>query len=129
MLRLKKKNHQRQLKISEHLKRSLSEISNNCFFENIDTPFKILITEVNVSIDLKTAYVFVLPIWLKDKKLGELEFLEVLHGETYVFKKKLGTYLSMRYTPKIVFKIDTLEKESQKIEDLFNDPKISQDLN
>tara|TARA_B100000886_G_scaffold89395_1_gene58883 strand:- start:346 stop:735 length:390 start_codon:yes stop_codon:yes gene_type:complete len=129
MLKLKKKNHQRQLKISEHLKRSLSDITKSYFFENIDTPFKILISEVNVSIDLKTAYVFVLPIWLKEKKLEELLFLEILRGEAHVFRKKLGTYLSMRYTPKIIFKIDTLEKDSQKIENLFNDPKIAQDLN
>ena len=129
MLKLKKRNHQRQLKISEHLKRSLSDITKSYFFENIDTPFKILISEVNVSIDLKTAYVFVLPIWLKNKKLEEFEFLEVLRGEAYVFRKKLGTYLSMRHTPKIIFKIDTLEKDSQKIENLFKDPKIAQDLN
>ena len=129
MLKLKKRNHQRQLKISEHLKRSLSDITKSYFFENIDTPFKILISEVNVSIDLKTAYVFVLPIWLKKKKLEELLFLEILRGEAHVFRKKLGTYLSMRYTPKIIFKIDTLEKDSQKIENLFNDPKIAQDLN
>ena len=129
MLKLKKKNHQRQLKISEHLKRSLSDITKSYFFENIDTPFKILISEVNVSIDLKTAYVFVLPIWLKEKKLEESLFLEILRGEAHVFRKKLGTYLSMRYTPKIIFKIDTLEKDSQKIENLFNDPKIAQDLN
>ncbi len=129
MLKLKKRNHQRQLKISEHLKRSLSDITKSYFFENIDTPFKILISEVNVSIDLKTAYVFVLPIWLKENKLEELLFLEILRGEAHVFRKKLGTYLSMRYTPKIIFKIDTLEKDSQKIENLFNDPKIAQDLN
>jgi len=129
MLKLKKRNHQRQLKISEHLKRSLSDITKSYFFENIDTPFKILISEVNVSIDLKTAYVFVLPIWLKEKKLEELLFLEILRGEAHVFRKKLGTYLSMRYTPKIIFKIDTLEKDSQKIENLLNDPKIAQDLN
>ena len=129
MLKLKKRNHQRQLKISEHLKRSLSDITKSYFFENIDTPFKILISEVNVSIDLKTAYVFVLPIWLKEKKLDEFLFLEILRGEAHVFRKKLGTYLSMRYTPKIIFKIDTLEKDSQKIENLFNDPKIAQDLN
>ena len=129
MLKLKKRNHQRQLKISEHLKRSLSDITKSYFFENIDTPFKILISEVNVSIDLKTAYVFVLPIWLKEKKLEELLFLEILRGEAHVIRKKLGTYLSMRYTPKIIFKIDTLEKDSQKIENLFNDPKIAQDLN
>ncbi|MBH43232.1 MAG: hypothetical protein CMP25_00385 [Rickettsiales bacterium] len=129
MLKLKKRNHQRQLKISEHLKRSLSDITKNCFFENIDTPFKILISEVNVSIDLKTAYVFVSPIWLKEKKLEEYEFLEFLRKEAHVFRKKLGSYLSMRYTPKIIFKIDTLEKDSQKIENLFNDPKIAQDLN
>ena len=128
MLKLKKRNHQRQLKISEHLKRSLSDITKSYFFENIDTPFKILISEVNVSIDLKTAYVFVLPIWLKEKKLEELLFLEILRDEAHVFRKKLGTYLSMRYTPKIIFKIDTLEKDSQKIENLFNDPKIAQDL-
>ena len=75
MLKLKKKNSQRQLKVSEHLKRSLADIMKSYTFNNPAIPFNLVISEVNISIDLKVAYVFVSPFWLSEKKLGENEVI------------------------------------------------------
>ena len=63
MLKLRKKNSQRQLRVSEHLKRSLADIMKSYTFNNPVIPFNLVISEVNISIDLKIAYVFVMPFW------------------------------------------------------------------
>lgn len=128
MLKLRKKNSHRQLKVSEHLKRSLADILKSYTFNNPTIPFNLVILEVNISIDLKVAYVFVSPFWLSEKKLEDNEVIEILIKEVPNIRKKLGSYIALRFTPKIIFKIDNVFQESQKIETLFRDPKIAQDL-
>ena len=128
MLKLKKKNSQRQLKVSEHLKRSLSEVIQSLTFKVFNSYFTIIISEVNVSVDLKVADVFILPFFEKNELIADSEILNVIYKESSQIKKKLSGYVGLRFTPKIIFKIDNLSKETQKIEKLFKDPKIAQDL-
>ena len=128
MLKLRKKNSQRQLKVSEHLKRSLADIMKSYTFNNPVIPFNLVISEVNISIDLKIAYVFVNPFWLSQKRLEDDEVIKILVKEVPNIRKKLCSYIALRFTPKIIFKIDNILQESQKIENLFRDPKIAQDL-
>ena len=62
MLKLNKKNSQRQLKVSEYLKRSLSQILSNYVYRiDRERYFSVNVSEVNISIDLKIAQVFVIP--------------------------------------------------------------------
>ena len=128
MLKLRKKNSQRQLRVSEHLKRSLADIMKSYTFNNPVIPFNLVISEVNISIDLKIAYVFVMPFWLSEKKLKDDEVIQILVKEVSNIRKRLCAYITLRFTPKIIFKIDNILQESQKIENLFSDPKIAQDL-
>ena len=128
MLKLRKKNSQRQLKVSEHLKRSLADIMKSYTFNNPVIPFNLVISEVNISIDLKIAYVFVNPFWLSQKRLEDDEVIKILVKEVPNIRKRLCSYIALRFTPKIIFKIDNILQESQKIENLFRDPKIAQDL-
>ena len=128
MLKLRKKNSQRQLKVSEHLKRSLADIMKSYTFNNPVIPFSLVISEVNVSIDLKIAYVFVNPFWLSEKKLEDDEVIQILVKEVPNIRKRSCAYIALRFTPKIIFKIDNVLQESQKIENLFRNPKIAQDL-
>ena len=128
MLKLRKKNSQRQLKVSEHLKRSLADIMKSYTLNNPVTPFHLVISEVNVSIDLKVAYVFVNPFWLSKKRLEDDEVIQILVKEVSNIRKRLCAYIALRFTPKIIFKIDNVFQESQKIDNLFRDPKIAQDL-
>lgn len=127
-VKVKKKNSQRQLKVSEHLKRSLSEVIQSLTFKVFNSYFTIIISEVNVSVDLKVADVFILPFFEKNELIADSEILNVIYKESSQIKKKLSGYVGLRFTPKIIFKIDNLSKETQKIEKLFKDPKIAQDL-
>ena len=129
MIKLGKKNSQRQLKASEYLKRALSEILQQYLFKSgKDSFFSITISEVNISIDLKNAYVFIVPFLQNGMELNDQDALELVYKDLYLIKKKLSANLALRYTPKLIFKIDKLDRESQKIDSLFKDPKVAQDL-
>ena len=129
MLKLRKKNSQRQLKVSEHLKRSLSQILSDYTFRiNSELYFNVTVSEVNISIDLKVAQVFVIPFSQKQRLITQLDIEKILQQETYIIRKKLSSNVGLRHTPKIFFRLDELTSQSQKIEDLFKDPKIAQDL-
>ena len=129
MLKLGKKNSQRQLKVSEYLKRALSEIFQQYVFKSRkDSFFAITISEVNVSIDLKTAKIFVIPFSENNMAITNEEVLEVLNSENQTIRKKLGSNIGLRFTPKLYFKTDSLAVEAKKIDNLFKNPKVAQDL-
>lgn len=129
MLKLGKKNSQRQLKVSEYLKRSLSEILQSYVFQYSDNNFfSITISEVNVSIDLKIAKVFVTPFSKDNLSITDEEILQVLDKEKQIIRKKLGSNIGLRFTPRLHFKIDSLALEAKKIDNLFKNPKVAQDL-
>ena len=129
MLKLNKKNSQRQLKVSEYLKRSLSQILSNYVYRiDRERYFSVNVSEVNISIDLKIAQVFVIPFFQMKSAINSEEIEKKLREDTYLIRKKLSSNIGLRYTPKIIFRVDDLISESQKIEDLFKDPRIAQDL-
>ena len=129
MLKLNKKNTARQLKVSEQIKRYLADIiKNHSFGYEKESLFTITISEVNISIDLKNAYVFIVPFLQNGTELNDQDALDLVYKDLYLIKKKLSANLALRYTPKLIFKIDKLDRESQKIDSLFKDPKVAQDL-
>ena len=80
MLKLGKKNSQRQLKVSEYLKRALSEILQQYLFKSgKDSFFSIIISEVNISMDLKIAKIFVIPFSENNMSIKDEEVLEALN--------------------------------------------------
>ena len=129
MLKLGKKNSQRQLKVSEYLKRALSEILQQYLFKSgKDSFFSIIISEVNISMDLKIAKIFVIPFSENNVTITDEEVLEALNLENQTIRKKLGTNIGLRFTPKLYFKTDSLALEAKKIDNLFKNPKVAQDL-
>ena len=129
MLKLNKRNTARQLKVSEQVKRYLADITkNHSFGLEKESLFTITVSEVNISIDLKNAYVFIVPFLQNGKELNDQDVLDLVYKDSYLIKKKLSANLALRYTPKLIFKIDKLDRESQKIDSLFNNPKVAQDL-
>lgn len=129
MLKLGKKNSQRQLKVSEHLKRALSEILQQYLFKSgKDSFFSIIISEVNVSMDLKIAKIFVIPFSENNMSIKDEEVLEALNLENQTIRKKLGSNIGLRFTPRLYFRTDSLALEAKKIDNLFKNPKVAQDL-
>ena len=129
MLKLGKKNSQRQLKVSEHLKRALSEILQQYLFKSgKDSFFSIIISEVNISMDLKIAKIFVIPFSENNMSIKDEEVLEALNLENQTIRKKLGSNIGLRFTPELYFRTDSLALEAKKIDNLFKNPKVAQDL-
>ena len=107
---------QRQLKVGEELRHLISNalLRNSFYDENIEN-FNITITEVNVSPDLKNAKVYVMPLGGENK----LNILNSLNKVTGRLKKIISNNISLRQTPKIIFKIDDTFDYAKKINDIL----------
>lgn len=118
----------RKLRISELIKRELSQILNSFTFnKDFDCSFYITVTEVDISNDLKNATVFILPTSQSETKLKNRQVLDSIILQSNLVRKRLGA-LNLRFTPKLKFKIDDLAEKRSKIDELFNSPKVAQDL-
>ena len=118
----------RKLRISELIKRELSQILNSFTFnKDFDCSFYITVTEVDISNDLKNATVFILPTFQSETKLKNRQVLDSIILQSNLVRKRLGA-LNLRFTPKLKFKIDDLAEKRSKIDELFNSPKVAQDL-
>ena len=83
----------------------------------------VTVTEVRISPDLKNATAYVM-------SLGGLNMdsiLPALNNAASLFQKEVGRQNSMKFTPKIRFKIDDSFEQAQKIEDLLRDLHIPEE--
>ena len=125
----KKSKSSRKYKVSEYIKRSLSEIfHHHNFSDNNGNSFYLNISEVNISSDLKNAFVFVTHFSRNGFFISDEEIISIAKKDLHLIKKKLASNLSLRFTPKITLQVDELPNQTKKIEKLFKDPRVSQDL-
>ena len=108
---------QRQLKVGEELRHLISNalLRSSFYDEHIDNN-NITITEVNVSPDLKNAKVYVMPLGGEKK----LDVLNSLNKATGRLKKIISSNLSLRQTPKLIFKIDETFEYAKKINEILD---------
>lgn len=108
---------QRQLKVGEELRHLISNaLLRSSFYDEHIENNNITITEVNVSPDLKNAKVYVMPLGGKKK----LDVLNSLNKATGRLKKIISSNLSLRQTPKLIFKIDETFEYAKKINDILD---------
>ena len=91
---------QRQLRVGEMIKQSLSMIfiRNEAKIPNLETN-NITVTEVRMSPDLKTAKAFVLPLGGKNAT----EAIDILKEFSFVVRKVLSKKISTKFLPKLLF--------------------------
>jgi ribosome-binding factor A len=116
---------QRQLRAGEVVRHALVEILRE---EDLADPaldgVSVTLTEVRVSPDLKHALCFVEP-------LGGEHAAEVTAGLNRCarfLRGRLGHTIELRFTPQLKFVHDESFSEAQRMERLFDDPKVAQDL-
>ena len=108
---------QRQLKVGEELRHLISNaLLRSSFYDEHIENNNITITEVNVSPDLRSAKVYVMPLGGKKK----LDVLNSLNKATGRLKKIISRNLSLRQTPKLIFKIDETFEYAKKINDILD---------
>ena len=124
---LKKKFNQsnRHFKVTENIKKSISEI----LLKNqlpIDPSFNFPLTviEVKMSEDISTAYVYV----SSHDELDDQIILSRLKESTYYISKEMSKIVSMKFLPKLIFRIDSTSENYEKISQILNSAKVQQDL-
>ena len=114
--RLGKPVSQRQLRVGEMIKQSLSMIfiRNEAKVPNLETN-NITVTEVKMSQDLKIAKAYVLPLGGKNAE----ETVNTLKEFSFLVRKVLSKKITMKFLPKILFAKDESFEYAEKIERLI----------
>ena len=107
---------QRQLRVGEMIKQSLSMIflRNEAKVPNLETN-NITVTEVRMSNDLKIAKAYVLPLGGKDAD----KVVEILKEYSFLIRKILSRKVIVKFLPKILFRKDESFEYAEKIENLI----------
>ena len=107
---------QRQLRVGEMIKQSLSMIflKDEAKIPSINTK-EITVTEVRMSPDLKTAKIFVLPLGGKNSE----EIIGKLKEFSFIVRKVLSKKIIMKFLPKLFFVKDEYFDYAEKIENLI----------
>ena len=107
---------QRQLRVGEMIKQSLSMIflRNEAKVPNLETN-TITVTEVRMSQDLKIAKAYVLPLGGKNAD----QVIEKLKEYSFLIRKVLSKKIITKYLPKIIFAKDDSFEYAEKIENLI----------
>ena len=114
--RLGKPVSQRQLRVGEMIKQSLSMIfiRNEAKVPNLETN-NITVTEVRMSQDLKIAKAYVLPLGGKDAD----EKIKILAEYSFLVRKILSQKVITKFLPKLLFRKDESFEYAEKIENLI----------
>ncbi len=107
---------QRQLRVGEMIKQSLSMIfiRNEAKVPNLETN-TITVTEVKMSQDLKIAKAYVLPLGGKDAD----QVIKTLKEYSFIIRKVLSKKVIMKFLPKLLFRKDESFEYAEKIENLI----------
>ena len=107
---------QRQLRVGEMIKQSLSMIflRNEAKLPNLETN-TITVTEVKMSQDLKIAKAYVLPLGGRDAD----EVIIKLKEYSFLIRKILSQKVIVKFLPKLLFRKDESFEYAEKIENLI----------
>jgi len=107
---------QRQLRVGELIKQSLSMIfiRNEAKVPNLETN-TITVTEVKMSQDLKIANAYVLPLGGKDAD----QVIKILKEYSFIIRKILSKKVIVKFLPKLLFRKDESFEYAEKIENLI----------
>ena len=124
---IKKKYNQsnRHFKVTENIKKSISEIllRNELPIES-SFNFPLTVIEVKMSDDIRHAYVYI----STHEKLEEKEVLQKLKDSSHYIAKEMNKLVSMKFLPKLIFRFDKTSKNYEKIAELLNSEKVQEDL-
>ena len=124
---IKKKYNQsnRHFKVTENIKKSISEILlRNEFPIETNFNFPLTVIEVKMSDDIRHAYVYI----STHETLEEKEILQNLKDSSHYIAKEMNKLVSMKFLPRLIFRFDKTSKNFEKIAELLNSEKVREDL-
>ncbi len=116
---------QRQLRAGELTRHALVEVMREHEIQDPDLAgAPITVTQVRMSPDLRHAVCFVEP--LGGQKYSVV--VDALNRHAKFLRGRLGRAIEMKFTPDLKFVHDETFNEASRINALFDDPKVAQDL-
>ena len=111
---------QRQLRVGELIKQSLGQIflRGEAKVPSLETK-NITVTEVRMSLDLKSARAYVIPLGGKDTE----KTVNILTEFSHLIRKALSKKIDMKFLPKVSFVGDKSFDYAEKIEKLIQENK------
>ena len=108
----------RPLKVGEMIKRVLAPLIKEEISDPILEKVSIIVSEVKITPDLKSATVYILP--MIGSTINNDECLAAIKHNTVKIRKLLCKKIHMRYMPELIFKIDSSFEHAIKINKLIN---------
>jgi ribosome-binding factor A len=116
---------QRQLKVGEQIRRTLSDILQRGDVHDPDLGrMSITVGEVRMSPDLRTATAFVLPLGGKDKEL----MLDALRRNRHEIRHLVVRGGTQKFAPELRFEIDGTFDQMDATRAMLSSPHVRQDL-
>lgn len=116
---------QRMLRIAELIRHTMSDLLTR---GTINDPLLegrvISVPDVRISPDLKLATIYILPLGGKDMN----EVVAALDQHRKFLRGEIAKRINLKFAPDIRFKADQSFEYGTKIDALFNEPKVTQDL-
>ena len=116
---------QRQLRVSEVLRKALAEIF---LREEMADPdlrgVPITVSEVRVSPDLRNATAFVLPLG----GTNEAQVLAALRRNQRFLRGELARRVTLKFIPALAFEPDPSFGQSERVDAILRSPRVAQDL-
>lgn len=117
---------QRQLRFGEEIRHALAWVIER---GEIRDPrlagLPVTVTEVRVSPDLRNATVFVVPLGGSGDTAA---LVEALGNATPFLRHRIAQSVTLKYVPRLMFKIDVSFDQANRIHDLLNEPTVARDL-
>jgi len=117
---------QRQLRVGELIRRTLSDLLNRAEIHDPDlNRMSITVGEVRCSPDLKVATAYVMPL------MGSVpveDAIAALARNRAELRHRVGTQLTLKYTPDLRFRPDETFDRLDETRRLFSDPAVKRDL-
>jgi ribosome-binding factor A len=116
---------QRQLRVGEELRHALARIlQRGELREPALQDVAITVTEVRVSPDLKNATAYVMPLGGAHRA----EVLAALGRSAGYLRSQIAREVPLRFTPGLVFALDTSFDHASRINELLHRPEVERDL-
>ena len=116
---------QRQLMVAEDIRHILANvIIRSHYLETSSVKSQVTVTEVQISPDLKSAKVYVLP----SSEANPTEIIKDLNNASSFYRLEVAKQITTKYTPSLKFYFDETFEQASKIENLLRSDHVKQDL-
>jgi ribosome-binding factor A len=116
---------QRMLRVGELIRHTMSDLlTRGAISDPVLEGHVVTVPDVRMSPDLKLATIFVLPLGGKDVR----EVLAALDQHRKFLRGEIAKRINLKFAPDIRFKADRSFECETRIDALFKEPKVTQDL-